>query len=396
MDSKKIITMRQCELVSNIEHLDLEYIKEKLESLATNGKSVTDYAYIVHDKDTYEKDGKTSDGKKFKKGDLKAPHVHLMMKFKSPQKVHCIAKWFKVKDNNINKIKSKWVSALRYLIHANHPEKHQYNVDEVIANFDYSEEKDKINTHNNKKKQRKEEIVNNISKGEWKALDLYNTDNITELEFVEFSADINKALNYRQTFLQLNNKGRDMNVIYISGGSGSGKTTLAREYAEKKGHSIYVSDGGKNPMDNYMGQDCIILDDFRPDVMGFSDLLKLLDNHTSSMVNARYYNKFMGECKLLIITTIDDLPDFFKKMQDTKGEPIKQLERRCKTKMLVDSDTVRFYSYAIDKYEFSGLIPNPLKDREYAPSASVDVDDFAEAFGVSDQISKSEIKVVGF
>ncbi|WP_234919873.1 replication protein, partial [Vibrio anguillarum] len=84
-----------------------------------------------------------------------------MMKFKSPQKVHCIAKWFKVKDNNINKIKSKWVSALRYLIHANHPEKHQYNVDEVIANFDYSEEKDKINTHNNKKKQRKEEIVNN-------------------------------------------------------------------------------------------------------------------------------------------------------------------------------------------------------------------------------------------
>lgn len=288
------------------------------------------------------------------------------------------------------------MSALRYLIHANHPEKHQYNVDEVIDNFNYSEEKDKINTHNNNKKQRKEEIVNNISKGEWKALDLYNNDNITELEFVEFSADINKALNYRQTFLQLNNKGRDMNVIYIGGCTGSGKTTLAREYAEKKGHSIYVSDGGKNPMDNYMGQDCIILDDFRPDVMGFSDLLKLLDNHTSSMVNARYYNKFMGECKLLIITTIDDLPDFFKKKQDTKGEPIKQLERRCKTKMLVDSDTVRFYSYTADKYEFSGLIPNPLKDREYAPSASVDVDDFAEAFGVSDQISKLEIKVVGF
>ncbi len=62
--------MRQCELVSNIEHLDLEYIKEKLESLATNGKSVTDYAYIVHDKDTYEKDGKTSDGKNFKKKEI--------------------------------------------------------------------------------------------------------------------------------------------------------------------------------------------------------------------------------------------------------------------------------------------------------------------------------------
>lgn len=57
--------------------------------------------------------------------------------------------------------------------------------------------------------------------------------------------------------------------------------------------------------------------------------------------------------------------------------------------MLVDSDTVRFYSYTNDRYEFLSAISNLLKDREYASSASVDVDDFAEAFGVSDQISKS-------
>ncbi|WP_413479702.1 Rep family protein [Vibrio hibernica] len=391
MSEKKEIKLRQCELVTNLEYIDLEQVKAKLMDLTKNGKSVTEYAFIIHDKDTYDQSGKKADGTSYNEGDLKTPHIHLMMKFKSPVRLHCIANWFNVIENNINKIKSKWVSALRYLTHSNHPEKHQYDDSEVISNFDYSEEKDNFKVSNRGGSARKDEILNNVSQGHWKMLDLYNPTNITELEFVKYSADITKALNYRQTFLQLNEKGRNMDVIYISGGSGSGKTTLAREYAEKKGHSIYVSDGGKNPMDNYMGQDCIILDDFRPDVMGLSDLLKLLDNHTSSMVNARYYNKYMGECKLLIITTIEDLPDFFSKIPNANGEPIKQLERRCKTKMIVDTDSVGFYSYIEDEYQFSGSIPNPIKDRSFAQKPTVDVNDFAQAFGLSDQISTTNV-----
>ena len=47
----------------------------------------------------------------------------------------------------------------------------------------------------------------------------------------------------------------------------------------------------------------LILDDLRPSCIGLSDLLKMLDNHTSSSVKSRYYNKVL-ECKLIIITSI--------------------------------------------------------------------------------------------
>jgi hypothetical protein len=45
-----------------------------------------------------------------------------------------------------------------------------------------------------------------------------------------------------------------------------------------------VSSGGKHPLDNYAGQECIILDDLRDTTYDFQDLLKLTDNNTDSLV----------------------------------------------------------------------------------------------------------------
>lgn len=57
MSEKKEIKLRQCELVTNLEYIDLEQVKQKLTDLTKNGKSVTEYAFIIHDKDTYDQSG---------------------------------------------------------------------------------------------------------------------------------------------------------------------------------------------------------------------------------------------------------------------------------------------------------------------------------------------------
>ncbi|MGM8317295.1 AAA family ATPase, partial [Clostridium perfringens] len=82
-----------------------------------------------------------------------------------------------------------------------------------------------------------------------------------------------------------------MECYFVTGKSGTGKTTYAKQLAKEKGYSVYISSGSNDVLDSYQGQDCIILDDLRPSCMGLSDLLKMLDNNTSSTVKSRYKNK---------------------------------------------------------------------------------------------------------
>ena len=93
-----------------------------------------------------------------------------------------------------------------------------------------------------------------------------------------------------------------MNCIFITGASGTGKSTYAKQIASENNLSVYISSGSNDVLDDYQGQDCIILDDLRPSCMGLSDLLKMLDNNTASTVKSRYKNKVL-ECKMIIITT---------------------------------------------------------------------------------------------
>ena len=81
-----------------------------------------------------------------------------------------------------------------------------------------------------------------------------------------------------------------MEVIYIQGATGTGKTSYSKMLAEQKEYSYYISSSSNDILGDYKGQDCLILDDLRPSCMGLSDLLKMLDNHTTSTVKSRYKN----------------------------------------------------------------------------------------------------------
>jgi hypothetical protein len=98
--------------------------------------------------------------------------------------------------------------------------------------------------------------------------------------------------------------------------------------------------------------------------MGQSDLLKMLDNNTSSTVKSRYKNKVL-ECKLIIITTTLELDEFFKKVFSEQTETIVQLKRRCSIKIHACTDFLHVYLYQPETRDYGDaiIIKNPLKDK---------------------------------
>lgn len=89
-----------------------------------------EYAYILHDKDVYEEDD-LERGKK--KGDLKDPHWHVVIRFSSGSSKRwstALAKELGIEPNYIRECKNI-DKALEYLIHYNDDDKYQYKEDEV-------------------------------------------------------------------------------------------------------------------------------------------------------------------------------------------------------------------------------------------------------------------------
>lgn len=88
------------------------------------GDTFEDLAYITHDLDTTEN------------GELKKAHVHWCGKRKTPAPISTIANALHIPENDIEYCKS-WKYCLRYLIHADNPDKVQYDVNDVVANFPF-------------------------------------------------------------------------------------------------------------------------------------------------------------------------------------------------------------------------------------------------------------------
>jgi len=216
---------------------------------------------------------------------------------------------------------------LKYLIHENAPTKYQYEVSEVVSNFDWVKDK------NTNEDWRKQEIIKSVENGDIRRYNLY--EKVTANEYDKYKKAITNAFEYRA--LQIRGKNRQMDVIYIHGDSQTGKTTYAKMIADEKRYSVYISSGTNDIMSDYLGEECIILDDLRASSVGLTDLLKMLDNHTASTVKSRYVNKIL-ECKLIIITTTMEIEEFFKHVFENDKESVIQLQRRCSTVIRMEKE----------------------------------------------------------
>lgn len=333
------MVLRRCEVVVYAEH----FTALQIQSILLDKSTIKDYAYILHNKDTKED------------GSIKKEHFHIMLRFKSPCDSNFIAKWFDyVNDSNVSKIKGRWNDALKYLTHLNSPDKFQYDFADVFANFDYSKQIEKTDYAD-----RKTEIIQGIINGDIREYNYY--EYIDGEEYVKYKNVMDSAFKYRID--KIKGSDRDMQVIYITGASGTGKSTYAKVIAKQKGYSVAESSGSNDPLDGYAGQDCLILDELRPECMGLSDLLKMTDNNTQSTVKSRYRNKVL-ECKLIIITSILPIEEFFRRCFASDNEPIAQLERRCKTYIRMDKKQmyIRLFDDIDMKYSEEIISKNPVAD----------------------------------
>lgn len=324
---KTVEIMQQCKF-----GFDIPFV----EKLLSEWSSVKDYAYILHDKDDAE------------------PHIHLMIRFYDSVPTSSILKKLEgvCEVQHLNKM-YKWSSAIAYLTHANREEKHQYEDCEVISNYEWQKDREKALANS-----RLDEIISGIDNGIVREYNYFNY--ITMKEYAKYKKQIQDAFKYRIDRLEGAN--REMECIFITGESGSGKTTYAKILCEEKGYSYTVSSGSNDVLDNYKGQDAIILDDLRPSCMGLSDLLKMLDNNTASSVKSRYRNKVL-ECKLVIITTTLNIETFFNNVFESENESKIQLMRRCKTylKMTRETMEIQVYNSSRRKYESVMVVKNPVE-----------------------------------
>lgn len=88
------------------------------------------FAAILHDKDVWsEDDPELGD---HIPGELKKPHWHVVVKFQNPIWSSSLAKQLAIKECYIKDCKNT-DGALLYLVHATHPDKYQYDLQEVFG-----------------------------------------------------------------------------------------------------------------------------------------------------------------------------------------------------------------------------------------------------------------------
>lgn len=247
-------------------------------------------------------------------------------------------------------------------MHQNHPDRHPYFPDDIVANFDVAKilkkaaEKSTLN-----------KILKRILDGEIRE---YNkTTEINKMLLVNHAKKINEAFKVRAEFLQATQQERNTEVIFITGGSGSGKTTLAKRIATERNMAYFVSSSSNDILDGYAQQPCVILDDIRPDSLSLSDLLKLLDNHTASTIKSRYRNKFL-DADLVILTSVLSMELFYSNVYGHENEPIMQLKRRCGTHIQIfpQSIVISRWDNATMEYSAPEVFKNDIIKQYIAPA----------------------------
>jgi hypothetical protein len=95
------------------------------------------YYWIRHDRDFYGDAPEDQSDSSHSPGELKKPHVHLLMTFNSSRDLSTVQNYFsefpELKENSYEKIANAH-GAKRYLTHADNPEKAQYKIEEVETN----------------------------------------------------------------------------------------------------------------------------------------------------------------------------------------------------------------------------------------------------------------------
>lgn len=315
--------------VQQIEHLPFENV-EALKRRAKTLPHLKKYAMIVHDKDGMKS------------------HVHLVLEFDRRMTISSVAKKigddserFEIMTKRGNSLKHSEQNAFLYLIHRtkNSEGKYQYPIDKVESNFGYERYITKVEKAYQKKNLKPQTLVEQYRNGELnreevlqKIYDLFPYQANTLIKKIDTLDQVKDAIEQDKWRTSFKDNKLKKTILWFYGDAGTGKTSGAKHILTKQYGEYFVSGGSRDVFENYNGQHGIILDDVRPNFLGYNDILKLLDPFDAdSNVSARYHNKSV-QGETYIITCPLDPYEFYDtiriKSQLNEHDSFEQLRRR--------------------------------------------------------------------
>lgn len=322
------------------------------------------YALIVHDKDV-DKNGKPLE-----------PHVHVMMQFETAQRVSALANKMNEIEQNFesmtkNDRKNGVNNGFAYLTHrtTNASDRYQYDFSEVTANFDYPKFMEKL-----------EKKVKNATSGPDRVLEEFKEGKITLLEAkgellalgprvysskARALREVNAAvqdINADQWRTKMRQSGQSIKVIWLYGAAGTGKTRFAESIGGKfDDPGACFTTGGSNDMfQDYAGQRSIVLDELRPNVLQYADLLKILDPFNYDMRTVSRYHNLQLQAEQIIITSPYSPVEFFSQQGSVSvTDGFAQLQRRISLTVEVTPDGLNEVEFTSNGYAAISTEPNP-------------------------------------
>lgn len=277
-----------------------------------------EYAVILHDQDISD-DGTPAEA-----------HLHAMLCFENARYISAIAKALGDEEQYIQKWNGKANNGHAYLIHATRKAqkegKHQYEPSVVISSFNFPERmKNVVMEIEQAQAERKSDgtikaLLDLLYIGETTKAEI--EQQLTGSQYAKYhrkieDVDAKRLLKEAEKWrAEMKAKNAKIRVIWIYGPSGCGKTSLAKIYAEKAGQPYFISGSTRDTFQGYNGEHTIILDELRPGVITYADLLRITDPHgieNQVMAPCRYNDKALA-CDLIIITTPYMPTEFYNKL----------------------------------------------------------------------------------
>lgn len=339
---KKVLKSRVYELVTLLNHPDTgeEIITiEDIEGVLNTYSSIKDYAYIVHDKDTYTEEDIKKDGvDKSKLGTLKPKHIHVVMRSIRAQNLETVAKWFGFEDkpNFIKKWSGKgaFTDAMLYLTHASEKQqklgKHRYSEEEVTCSLQSGETYSEFIQH----------IEERIEKFGKKDVPLHEELELEVLYYGmklrEIRAKYKDEYNRNMEKLKKNRLDHLKNQpmppfrfnVYVTGDGGSGKGLISEALActlidpdgKMKDEDIFFTVGAQSvSFEGYDGQPVIIWDDCRSNELfqkldSRGNIFNVFDPHPKNISQNIKYGSIKLTNSINIINSVQPFEEFCNKI----------------------------------------------------------------------------------
>lgn len=338
-------------------------LKVLTDKLAKAQMTIREAHIIVHDKDERE----VWDEVRLQSVmQLKAVHCHFVAKAEDKfGTMQQIANALEVPVQYIEKTRKgryAYDNLLSYLIHAKDIDKYQYLPTDVFSvvnqggrsYLDYYNERiaDWIKARAKKIKKMADEGIDDLEQkilnGEVTIQQICLSDELYPI-YARYKRRCDDAFSVYgerrawKTLQALQDGEFKLGVFYIMGEPGAGKTRLAKrfvaalieqseEWTEDQWRVCQTA--ATNPMDEYRGEEILLMDDVRGSAMSASDWLKLMDPYNMSPASARYHNK-MPACRVVIITSTKDPIEFFYYCKNMGGgdrsEALDQFMRRIQS-----------------------------------------------------------------